>query len=47
MTETLVPGTVRLDQLETIWCEGRNAILDRMVRPQVEAAADLQSASIS
>ena len=41
MTETLVPGTVRLDQLETIWCEGRNAILDRMVRPQVEAAADL------
>ncbi|WP_320176945.1 histidine ammonia-lyase [Roseovarius pacificus] len=41
MTETLVPGTVRLDQLETIWCEGRDAILDRMVRPQVEAAADL------
>ncbi|MBU3261387.1 histidine ammonia-lyase [Roseovarius sp. PS-C2] len=41
MTETLVPGTVRLDQLETIWCERRNAILDRMVRPQVEAAADL------
>ncbi|WP_288941482.1 histidine ammonia-lyase [uncultured Roseovarius sp.] len=41
MTETLVPGTVRLDQLETIWCEGRNAILDRMVRPQIEAAADL------
>ena len=41
MTETLVPGTVRLDQLETIWCEGRNTILNRMVRPQVEAAADL------
>ena len=41
MTETLVPGTVRLDQLETIWCKRRNAILDRMVRPQVEAAADL------
>ncbi|GGO59886.1 histidine ammonia-lyase [Roseovarius pacificus] len=41
MTETLVPGTVRLDQLETIWRERRNAILDHMVRPQVEAAADL------
>lgn len=41
MTKTLVPGTVRLDQLETIWRERCNAILDRMVRPQVEAAADL------
>ena len=41
MTETLVPGSVTLAQLEAIWRRDLPVVLDPSVRPGVEAAADL------
>ncbi len=41
MTETLTPGQARLAQLEAIWRSGEPAVLDRAVKPAVEAAEAL------
>lgn len=41
MTETLTPGAVKLCTLERIWRTGDPALLDRAVRPDIEAAAAL------
>ena len=41
MTVVLIPGEARLEELETIWREGRAVKLDDRAKPAIEAAAAL------